>query len=223
MYIKDHCKALFSELLEGITCPQLKELVKTKSFLTGGCFKSLVLKEQVNDYDFYFVDQESAEKFKRIIKEGLNSPIGFSDQKLLKFLFKLQTDNAVTFELGNKKIQFITRFYGLPDQVTEKFDWFHTQNYYIPALDVLKLNESFITNKKLIFNPKATHPVNALKRMLKFVAQGWTIEDGELLKLGEAMSKLDFTSDKVKLDQSIGLYLYRESKMRGYNSKNTVG
>lgn len=223
MYIKDHCKALFSELLEGITCPQLKELVKTKSFLTGGCFKSLVLKEQVNDYDFYFVDQESAGKFKRIISEGIRSYVGFSDQMLLKFLFKMQTDNAVTFQMGNKKIQFITRFYGLPDQVTEKFDWLHTQNYYIPALDVLKLNESVITNKKLIFNSKATHPVNALKRMLKFVAQGWSIEDGELLKLGEAMSKLDFTNEKVKADQAIGLYLYRESKMRGYNSKNTVG
>lgn len=221
--LKDHFRCLFNEILDGITCPELKELVKTKSFLTGGCFKSLLLKEKVNDYDFYFVDKESAEKFQKIIKEGVRSLIGFSDAKKFRFLFKVQTENAVTFQMGDKQIQFITRFYGLPDEVTGKFDWKHTQNYYIPALDVLKLDSQTIYDKKLLFNTKATHPVNALKRMLKFIGQGWTIEDDQLLRVGESMSKLDFTNPKVVQDQSIGLYLYRESKMRGYNSRNTVG
>ena len=53
---------------------ELKELIEKKTFLTGGCFKSIFYEEKVNDYDFYFIDKDSAEKFETLIKKGLEMP-----------------------------------------------------------------------------------------------------------------------------------------------------
>jgi hypothetical protein len=38
----------------------VKELVKKNSIITGGCIVSMLLKEKVNDYDYYFTNKETA-------------------------------------------------------------------------------------------------------------------------------------------------------------------
>lgn len=77
--IKDHIKALLHDIYEGIYEPVLKDIIKNKTFLAGGCFKSLLLNEQVNDYDFYFVDEESSKKFQEFVNCGMRKLHPYTD------------------------------------------------------------------------------------------------------------------------------------------------
>jgi hypothetical protein len=53
------CKK-FDEWVETITDEQVKTLVKKSTIITGGCIASMLLKEQVNDFDVYFTNKETA-------------------------------------------------------------------------------------------------------------------------------------------------------------------
>lgn len=229
--LKTKIRSVVNEVLEAILDPELKELVKTKTFLTGGCFKALYHGEEVNDYDFYFVDKEASIKFVQLIHTGLEKREGpgFTDRKKLHLMdLAHKSQFAISFNLKSAddkkvKIQFITKYFGLPDEVTGHFDFMHTMNYYVPIFDAFKIDERALEEKKLIFNERATHPINALKRVPKFLKTGWTIDDPEIMKMAEAINALDLLDDEVYTEQASGMYLYRESKMRGYNSRRNVG
>jgi hypothetical protein len=224
--LKYEIKSLVDEVLNAIINPELKELVKTKTFLTGGCFKALYHEQEVNDYDFYFIDEESKDKFLSLIEVGLTKPReeAFTDTTKLYLGFKYKSEFTMTFILNKDiKIQFITKYVGLPERVIANFDFQHTKNYYLPSSDAFNINEDVLSQKKLLFNERASHPINALKRMQKFIQQGWTIDDAEIMKIAEAINRLDLDDEESYREQASGMYLYRESKMHGYNSKRNVG
>jgi hypothetical protein len=197
--IKDRLSALLVEMMLNINNTTLKDIIKTKCFVAGGCFKSLYHNEPVNDYDFYFIDEDSKRKF-------ADHCWNVSSKN---FQFVSSTDNAITFEMNGKKIQFINRLEGFPDRVVEHFDFKHCQNYYIFALDMMKLDQGSLVNKTLVYNEKAPYPVSALKRMAKFVSQGWTISDEELMTICKKISALDLLNPRVYKEQTTGLYLTR--------------
>lgn len=45
--------------LSSITDPQVKELAEANTIVTGGCIASMLLGEQVNDFDLYFTNRET--------------------------------------------------------------------------------------------------------------------------------------------------------------------
>lgn len=49
----------FNEFSDSITDPHTRELVKANSIITGGCIASMLLKEEINDYDIYFTNKET--------------------------------------------------------------------------------------------------------------------------------------------------------------------
>lgn len=69
------CKK-FDHFLASITDEKVRGLVEENSIITGGCIASMLLKEQVNDFDMYFTNKQTAkavaeyyvEKFKEITK-----------------------------------------------------------------------------------------------------------------------------------------------------------
>lgn len=205
-------KRVVNKILNAILDPELKKLVKEKTFLTGGCFKAIWHNEKVNDYDFYFIDQESADKFKHIITKGLNnSKTPFTIEKD----FRLQnyfppaktTEFAMTFLLEDDiKVQFITKYVGSPKTVISRFDFQHAQNYFILKNEEYNINYNSLANKSLIFNEKATHPVHALKRLKKFIEQGWEIEDSELIKIAEAINRVKMDSYESWKEQTAAMY-----------------
>lgn len=228
--VKAKIRCIVNEVLDAIQNEELKNLVKTKTFVTGGCFKALYHNQEVNDYDFYFVDEEAKDRFVELIDEGLCKPRteAFTDIKKLYLNFKFRSEFTITFDLTSAddkkvKIQFITKYMGSPERITGNFDFEHTKNYYLPAMDMFNINEIILEKKELLFNERASHPINALKRMQKFIQQGWTINDAEIMKIAEAINKLDLDDEKEYREQASGMYLYRESKMRGYNSKRKIG
>lgn len=63
----------FDDWLGSITDERVRRLVETNSIITGGCIASMLLQEQVNDYDLYFTDKETtkavAEYYVTLFKE----------------------------------------------------------------------------------------------------------------------------------------------------------
>ena len=92
-------RTLVTELLEAILDPKLKELVKTKTFLTGGCFKALYNNQTVNDWDFYFVSEEAVKEFKSLL--DLGNPNPFTNKKVLYMDFKAISQFAISFKFKN--------------------------------------------------------------------------------------------------------------------------
>lgn len=210
--MKDKIKRVVNKILNNIVNPELKDLVREKTFLTGGCFKAIYHGEKVNDYDFYFIDEASALKFKELINEGLtkSSATPFTNQDELKlkgWQSPSQSEFAMTFLLEDEfKVQFITKYTGTPREVISNFDFLHAMNYYIPKLDLFSINESILKSKELYFNQKASHPINALKRLKKFIAQGWTIEDNELIKMAEAINAINLDTYSNWKEQTAAMY-----------------
>lgn len=49
----------FNEWIESIDDTNVQELVKANTIISGGCIPSMLLKEQVNDFDVYFTNKET--------------------------------------------------------------------------------------------------------------------------------------------------------------------
>ncbi len=218
-------KAIAEKVHENIVDLRLKVLVINSCFITGGCFKALYSGEPVNDFDFYFKTKESAEKFMELIDKGLEKPASdpFTNQEKFKLAFKHKSQFALSFNLeNNTKIQFITKYYGTPEKVVGNFDFAHCTNYYDLATDSFVFDENKLKDKKLVFNPTATHPINALKRMQKFIKQGWAIEDDELMKISVAISALNLSNPEVFEEQSAGMYISDKSNNLDTFKKNHI-
>lgn len=72
--IKKVLDGKFNSLLKSITDENVKKLVENNTIITGGCVASMLLKEDVNDYDMYFRDLDTvkavAEYYVNKFKEG---------------------------------------------------------------------------------------------------------------------------------------------------------
>lgn len=58
--IKKTLRAKFDEFLDTITDEKVKALVAQNTIITGGCIASMLLREDVNDFDCYFRNKETA-------------------------------------------------------------------------------------------------------------------------------------------------------------------
>lgn len=208
--LKEHLKSLHNEIVENISSLVLKELIKKETYFAGGCFKSLVLNEKVNDYDLYFKDAKHVKDFISLVKpENFNT----------NFELLLSTNNAVTFEFNEKIIQFIIKYSGMPYQVINCFDFLHCQNFYNPTDEYLELKENAILNKELIYNNKSILPISSMKRIAKFASQGWTIDDLEIVKIAQNIASHDLKNKKVLKEQVVGLNFSQFNKNGEVDSK----
>ncbi len=57
--------AKHKSLVDSITDEKVKELVQRNSIITGGAIASMLLKEEINDFDFYFTNFETCEAVAR--------------------------------------------------------------------------------------------------------------------------------------------------------------
>lgn len=59
--IKSVLSKVHKQFVESITDDRVKGLVEANSIITGGCIASMLLKEKINDFDFYFTNKETVE------------------------------------------------------------------------------------------------------------------------------------------------------------------
>lgn len=63
--VKNILKKHHEKFLQSITDEEVRKVVAKKSFITGGSIASLLLGERIKDFDYYFMDKESAEAVAR--------------------------------------------------------------------------------------------------------------------------------------------------------------
>jgi hypothetical protein len=111
--------------------------------------------------------------------------------------------NAITL---SGKIQIVIRFIGTPDEIHENYDFVHCTNYWTPETKtVLRQDalESLITRELRYIGSK--FPVCSIIRTRKFIARGWTINAGQMVKMIFQSSQLDLNDVKVLEEQLTGV------------------
>lgn len=112
--------------------------------------------------------------------------------------------NAITL---SHRIQIVIRFYGQPDQIHENYDYVHCTNYWKSDDGELVLRpaalEALLTKELRYVGSK--YPVCSVIRLRKFMARGWTVNAGQILKILMQISALDLTDIEVLQDQLTGV------------------
>ena len=172
-YVKAIAQKKLRELLSDLpadTYPFFKECI-----LTGECFSSLFLDEEVHDWDVYLKDTITADRFEFFVMSDtptLNEVAGVTSEymTITKVKGKLITANAITFKNG---LQVVTQSC---KKHREIFDFVHTMPYFDMATQQLFISRhqyDAIKNKKLIKNPK--FPQFNKSREDKFLNRGWSL------------------------------------------------
>ncbi len=112
--------------------------------------------------------------------------------------------NAITLSHG---VQIVTRFIGDPEQIHQFFDFVHCTCYWkswdgelvLPAAAL----EAILTKELRYVG--SLYPLCSIIRIRKFVARGWTINAGQILKMCMQLNDLDLRDIKVLQDQLTGV------------------
>ena len=218
--IKKH----FENFLSSIHDKKVKDLVAKNTILAGGSIASMFLREDINDFDFYFRDKQTALAIleyylggagidKNIIREtddriklfivsaGIIKIKPVKDKKFQPLVF---TDNAITL---TDKTQLILRFYGEPDEILKNYDFSHVTNYWTSWDQKIVTNQKALEcllTKELIYQG-SLYPLASLFRIRKFMKRGWSITAGTILKIALQISKLDLMDFKVFQEQLVGV------------------
>jgi len=211
---------VMNNFLESITDEEVKKIIKENSFITGGCIPSMLMDEWVNDYDIYFYQDEDAHIVRSYFKRQESKPK--TDTKG-KFHVKLITENSINL---SDKIQLVTKFTGMPCQVTENFDWQHIKSYFyyntheerynlVLTNDVYKL----IVEKELVYTGSA-YPLSSFLRLKKYLKKGWNVSTATMvhiaLDIAKSLREMEaerIEDNKVKELEELSLKL-RKDRLR---------
>jgi hypothetical protein len=112
--------------------------------------------------------------------------------------------NAITL---SHRLQIVNRFFGDSEEIHENYDFAHCTNYWCAWNDDLVLRptalEALLTKELRYIGSK--YPVCSLIRVRKFVARGWSINAGQILKMVMQCHALDLKDVAVLQDQLTGV------------------
>lgn len=251
--IKKIIRAKVDSWLESIEDAGVKALAAKNTIVTGGAIASMLLKENVNDFDLYFRDMATAEAvasyYVKKFQEANGHPLALDVQEGririttgtghrgetagdVETLGSDQIDdvyeeaeaaaletiddgkpsyrpvfmstNAITL---SNKVQIIVRFYGNPDEIHENYDFVHCTNYWTSWDNELVLRqaalEALLARELRYVGSK--YPLCSIIRLRKFIARGWTVNAGQILKMVMQLSEFDLKDPKVLEDQLTGV------------------
>lgn len=273
--IRKAIRSKIDDWLDSIDDPRVRQIASKNSIVTGGCIASMLLKEQVNDFDIYLrsreacvavaeyyigkfttrsatgipvnikIDTRQQDRVAIVVQssgiaseEGTEIPYqyfeGRPDHEADQYVSAIMDDtseieetyeeteraalesddkkyrpvflstNAITL---SKKVQIITRFYGEPSEIHANYDFVHCTNYWKSWDDELVLHkdalESLLSRELRYVGSK--YPLCSLIRIRKFVARGWTINAGQMLKMCMQLNELDLKDHTVLRDQLTGV------------------
>jgi hypothetical protein len=227
----------------------LRSRVERNIIVTGGAIASMLLGEQVSDFDVYlrthaatkdladyYVSQfqatckrdikvtDEAGRVKIVVQsvgvasqheevlvdpEMIEDTYQETEEKALandeeKYRPIFLTSNAITL---SGKVQIIIRFYGEPEEIHKNYDFVHCTNYWESKNDELTLKsaalEALLSRELRYVGSK--YPICSMVRVRKFVARGWRINAGQLVKMAFQISKLNLEDFAVLEDQLTGV------------------
>lgn len=183
----------------------VQDTIIKNGYIAGGAVVSLVLDEKINDYDLFFKTEGAV----AVIKTFFDTP-----KQLGNISIKAVTVNGITIVLEEtgEVFQLVTRFYGDTNRVFTTFDFTHCRAFFDLNSHDLMYHKDVIEAKKLVYDGIDQYPVNALKRMVRFVKRGWEPDNETILNICDKLSSLDLKDEKVRSNQLIGFYGTRMDK-----------
>jgi len=114
------------------------------------------------------------------------------------------SENAVTL---SDRVQLIIRFYGEPAELHRNYDFAHAMGYYDHATGKVSISEEAmeaLLSKTLVYKG-SLYPIASLFRTRKFIARGWRITAGQMLKIIWQLNAIDLKDPLVLREQLIGV------------------
>lgn len=223
---------------ESIHSDSVKKAIDNSVIVTGGAIASMLLGEEVNDFDVYFSNKKDAmiilEYYQR---EDLPFEIGFpegfqhqSDHEVdeseriyinvnggaLKIDKDWGEEKYMPIFLSNNaitltgKIQLIFRFIGDAETIHSNYDFVHCTNYYTYKDNKLELKRDALASllAKDLTYIGSKYPVCSLIRTRKYINRGFTCNAGEFVKMCWQVSKLDLSDVNVLREQLVGVDIH---------------
>lgn len=180
--IKAYQKQSFDYILDQIEDPNIQGFIANQCYLAGGCIRNFIMGIPVKDLDIYFRTEEYANLFR-----DLWSKRKYSDDMIFKkgIACVADTYNALTFrDIITKPdkipFQFIVKTGGTPERVVfETFDFENCMGWYDPVSDTIDISVMMrsLSSGELVYNSKASDPLNSIRRLVKFQKMGFEITE----------------------------------------------
>ena len=254
------CKK-FDAWVASITDESVRKQVEAGSICTGGAIASMLLREPVNDFDFYFKDMATTkavahyyvskmpkqkheagvnpvsmyvetkdDRVRIVIKsagvagettkpyqyfesrppeaseEYANNVLKAKADKEEKPDFRpvFMSDNAISL---SGDVQLVIRFYGMPDEIHDNYDFQHATNYWTSWDRKVTLRaealECLLTKELRYMGSK--YPICSIIRARKFIQREWTINAGQYLKMAMQIHDLDLNNMEILQEQLCGM------------------
>jgi hypothetical protein len=112
--------------------------------------------------------------------------------------------NAITL---SNKIQLVIRFFGEPDEIHGNYDFVHCTNYWSSWDNKLVLRQRAL---EAIMSMELTYigskyPLCSIIRLRKFIARGWSVNAGQILKMVLQCNDLNLKDPQVLEEQLTGV------------------
>jgi len=176
-----------------------------------------VASETQSEYEYFeSATEESASNFieSLSLKNAVDVTEGLFEEtrnKKNKYSPVFLSDNAITL---TDKVQLIIRFYGEPEDILKNYDFVHSMCFYDYGKNNLQYHPEAlesILSKALLYRG-SLYPIASLFRIRKFIARGWRITAGQMLKIIWQIKDIDLEDSKVLREQLIGVdqaYMYQ--------------
>jgi len=125
------------------------------------------------------------------------------EEELPKYRPVFMSQNAISLK---NKVQLVIRFYGEPEHIHNNYDFVHAMCSYDYFNDKLKLPSEALESmmSKTLVYKGSLYPICSLFRLRKFIARGWTVNAGEILKIAWQVSEIDMTDAAILREQLTG-------------------
>lgn len=114
------------------------------------------------------------------------------------------SSNAITLSGG---VQLVVRFFGEPEEIHKNYDFIHCTCYWKSWDEELvtptEALQAMMTRELRYVGSK--YPLCSIIRIRKFIARGWSINAGQILKMAMQLNELDLNDINVLQDQMIGV------------------
>jgi hypothetical protein len=177
----------------------------------------------VEDAEYNEFSAAPVEYTENLVSEVEKHP-GRQKKELVKKPFRpmFMSENAITL---SDHVQLVVRFYGQPADIHVNYDFAHCMCWYDYSADHLELPAEalqVILSKTLVYKG-SLYPLASIFRLRKFIARGWRITAGQLLKIMLQISKIDLNDIKTLREQLIGVdQAYMHQLLRALEQKDVT-
>lgn len=223
--------AKVDDWLSSIKDDELRKLAAKNTIVTGGAIASMLLGEQVNDFDIYFRDkkttlavanyyaaihsvdvkEETVANIKGVEEDRVliwipSSGVLKPKKKTLKkpYSVSFMSENAITL---TNKVQLVTRFYGEPTEIHDNYDFVHAMCYWDHGSKHLELPADAMESllSRTLMYTGSLYPIASIFRTKKFIERGWRISAGQQLKIMWQISEINLSDPEILREQLTGV------------------